>query len=69
MFDLSLDQAKKLTDWMDEQDAKARASEHHYGASGGAYTYHFTPTTLGLCVSVTNNMTKETINLTDTKDW
>lgn len=69
MFSLSEKQGEKLAAWQEEQDAEARASEHHYGASGGAYSYTFTPTTLGVAVVVTNNLTKESIDLTDWEDW
>lgn len=74
MFQLTKQQQLELEAWKEMQDAKVLAmqregypsQEHaYYGCSGGAYTYSFTPTTLGLCVEVTNSVTKESIDLTD----
>lgn len=39
------------------------------GAVGGSLTYSFTPTSLGVCVKVTDAFTKETIDLTEYEDW
>lgn len=58
---------------MDEQDKKVAERQNrphaYYGCSGGAYTYHFTPTSIGLCVEVSNGLTEEEINLTEYEDW
>lgn len=73
MFKLSEEQGKKLDDWVAEQDAKVAAIQKreraYYGCSGGAYTYSFTPTSLGTVVKVVNGVTKEEIDLTDYEDW
>ncbi len=81
MFDLSDDQNEKLEIWMKDQDDKAlkiqiergflseQWKKPYYGCSGGAYTYSFTPTTLGTIVKVINNVTKEEINLTNFDEW
>lgn len=78
MFQLEWTQSEKLATWKEEQDAKILAKQReqnpeqelpYYGANGGAYTFSFTPTTLGMCVEVRNNLTKETINLTDFGNW
>lgn len=76
-FKLNDDQLKKLFAWMIEQDEKVAkqqnesnfSSKPYYGCSGGGYTYSFTPTTLGMVEVVTNNITKESINLTEYSDW
>jgi hypothetical protein len=77
MFMLNVGQTERCAEWMKAQDAKVaerqKESDHpdkpYYGCTGGAYSYIFTPTTIGLCVEVRNNLTKETINLTDTEAW
>lgn len=70
---LNEDQAQKLAAWMQEQDTKVAARQNrpdaYYGASGGAYTYKFTPTTLGLVIKVENGLTKEEIDLTEYDGW
>ena len=37
----------------------------YYGASGGALTFQFSPTGLGLIFKVTNALTQETLDLTE----
>lgn len=71
MFKLEPEQLKEISKWMETQDAAAKHGKEHpyYGCSGGGYTYHFTPTTLGLVVKVTNNLTKEEIDVTDYHNW
>ena len=79
MFAIDEKQAEKLRAWSAEQDKKVVEKqkgtelEHegipYYGCSGGALTYMFTPTTLGLAIEVKNNITNETINLTDYDEW
>ena len=71
-------QREKLAAWVTEQDEKVLAEQRkqhptqeyvYYGCSGGAYSYIFTPTSIGLCLEVVNNVTKEKINLTNYEDW
>lgn len=63
----------KLKPWVEEQDQKVAARQHkkapYYGASGGAYTYEYTPTSLGVVVKVKNEMTGDAIDLTHYEDW
>lgn len=40
----------------------------YYGAIGGALTYSFTPTGLGVCV-VVKHSSGETLDLTDYENW
>jgi hypothetical protein len=78
MFSLDEQQRKKFNEWKKEQDEKVKNKQKgthlerlngpYYGACAGAYTYSFTPTTLGCVVKVTNGLTKEEIDLTD-YDW
>ncbi|MFA5767445.1 MAG: hypothetical protein WC919_05970 [Candidatus Paceibacterota bacterium] len=79
MFGLDAKQAEQLRAWSAEQDKKVieqqkgtsveHEGEAYYGCSGGALTYMFTPTSLGLVTEVKNNLTGETINLTDFDGW
>ena len=41
----------------------------YYGCNGGELSYIFTITNMGLAVEVRNNLTKETINVTDYDGW
>jgi len=41
----------------------------YYGAIGGALTYSFTPTSLGVVVSVEHAFTKNSIDLTNYGEW
>lgn len=41
----------------------------YHGAIGGAYTYSFTPTSLGCVVKVRNSMTGDEIDVTDYEAW
>lgn len=78
-FAIPSESGKKLTAWMKEQDAKVidrqkgtsveHPGEAYYGCSGGAYTYMFTPTSIGLVVKVQNGLTGDIIDLTDYEDW
>lgn len=72
-FSLTEEQQKELNGWMKEQDQKVaekqNRDEAYYGAIGGAYTYSFIPTNVGLGVSVRNCLTNETIDLTDYDAW
>ena len=41
----------------------------YYGAIDGAYTYSFSPTSLGCVVKVRNTVTGDEIDLTDYSHW
>lgn len=73
MFEKPADKREKLRSWAEDQDRKVAErqgkSKAYYGACGGALTYEFTPTTLGLCIVVRNGVTGESINLTDYDNW
>ncbi len=71
---LDEEQWAKLIVWVEKQDDKVKALHgekpgYPYGASGGAYTYSFTPTNLGLVATVRNNLTHEEIDLTNYGYW
>ena len=71
-FELTDNQLTLLHKFITEQDAKVvemQGGEPYYGACGGSLTYMFTPTSLGLCVSVRHAITNEEINLTNYEEW
>lgn len=61
-FILTAKQNKKLSEWLKEPN-------QYCGAIGGRLTYSFTPTSIGLLVEVTDNLTKEKLDLTDYDDF
>ncbi len=67
MFHLDEDQQKKLANWLGELAVKNK--DKCGGAIGGSKTYSFTPTNLGVVVTVYDEFTKETIDLTDYESW
>lgn len=75
MFALTEEQKEKLGVWADEQhrkDAEKAAASGRlsvYGASGGAFSYTFTPTNLGLIVKVKNNLSGDELDLTEWDMW
>ena len=68
VFRLDPDQRKMFDEWAIIQDAKVAARQGKqwpcYGAIGGGYTFHLTPTGIGMIVTAENAITKETLNLT-----
>lgn len=57
-----------------EEVERARAfhtkcRKKYAGAIGGAFTYSFTPTSIGVIVSVECGVCKEKLVLTDFNDW
>ena len=56
----------RLNAFIKEQDEK---SGGRYGAIGGAYTYHFTPTSIGVAFMVENTVTKAVLDLSDYESW
>eukprot|EP00041_Stephanoeca_diplocostata_P019789 m.430566 g.430566 ORF g.430566 m.430566 type:complete len:80 (+) comp21397_c1_seq2:280-519(+) len=74
-FFLTPEQEAKLQPWIEEQDKKCAEQQGNpggrpnYGAIGGAYTYSFSPTSLGVVVTVKNSVTNESIDLSDYDDW
>lgn len=83
-FEIDRQQQEKLAVWIAEQDRRIQEDQQksedenvrrlsqdgaYYGAIAGAYTFSFTPTTLGTALIVSNCVTKEEINLTDYDSW
>lgn len=63
MFKLSEEQLVKLNEW------KKQFEGRYEGASGGAFTYCFTPTSLGDVVVVQDSMSGKEIDLSDYDSW
>lgn len=66
MFELTKEEQKKISAFKKKQDKR---SGGYYGAIGGGYTYHFTPTALGVIIQIENNLTKVVLDLTDYDSW
>jgi hypothetical protein len=49
--------------------AAAGEVQPYYGSIAGAYTFRFTPTSLGVAVTVRNSETGDEINLSDYDSW
>lgn len=64
MFKLTEKQKQKLSDWIKNNDP-----DKYCGAIGGRLTYSFTPTSIGIAVSVRDNITQLEIDLTEYEDW
>lgn len=65
-FTLTDDHLKKINAFITQEDAKTGG---HYGAIGGAYTYHFTPTSLGVVMKVENTVTHTILDITEYEHW
>jgi hypothetical protein len=56
MFKLTEEQNKRISEWMDAHDAEKHipvgGTFRYSGAIGGAYTWQFTPTSLGIVQKV-----------------
>lgn len=65
-FSLDEEQESLLRVWLAEMEG--RYGDKYYGAIGGAFTYSFTPTSLGVIVKVTHVDGGE-IDLTDYMSW
>lgn len=77
-FQITPEQWTKFHSWQVEQDKKVIETqkerhlfpdEPYYGAIGGGYTFSFTPTSIGLIIQISNNVTKEMLDVTDYENW
>lgn len=66
MFTIDKEQQAKLDAWMKRMQKKTRA---HGGAIGGRFVYQFCPTSIGVVVTVRDDITKEEIDLSDYENW
>jgi len=65
-FSLDKKEQIKANDWINKQ-LKEKPKE--VGAIGGRFTYSFTPTNLGTIISINDNSTHESLDLTDYSSW
>lgn len=63
---LAENQRTKFEEWKRNLDPPLGT---YSGASGGRFSYIVTPTSLGYCYSVRDNMSKDEVDLTDFSDW
>lgn len=69
VFELSKEQCLKITEWIEKHDAEAHGGlNRNVGAIGGAYTYEFTPTSLGT-VSKVRCSCNVTLDVSDYDSW
>lgn len=66
---LTPEQIIKADEWIREQDKKVARIQGkpypNYGSCGGAFTYKFTGTSIGVIVKLSNCITGEKIDLSD----
>ena len=70
-FAIGPTELNKLADWIDVNNKERLNSGKtlNDGASGGRFTYSFTPTSLGEILKITDNLCKKTLDLTDYDSW
>jgi len=68
VFDLTENQTNIFNEWNEKHKAVCKYSNGSAGAIGGRLTFHFTPTSLGVCVSV-GCVCGEKIDLTECDEW
>lgn len=69
MFELSKEQWDRVGEWIKKHNVEKHGSEHPYmGAIGGAFTYEFTPTSLGT-VNIVRCACKDKIDVSDYDSW
>ena len=59
-------QDKAISEFCSKQEEKTGGE---YGSIGGAYTYSFIPTSVGVVVRLKNTVTNEEIDLSDYESW
>ena len=73
IFSLSESQQTLLTKWENEQNQEVKDSRKNAalqgGPIGGICTYSFTPTSLGVIITVKNALTEKEIDLTNYDEW
>lgn len=68
--DLEKRRVKQFAAEQDKKAAQLQNSQHpRYGASGGGYSYIFTPTGLGMIIHIRNNITNEEKDITNYSTW
>lgn len=72
-IEIGIEMERKQIEWIKQQDIKVaqyqRRPYPHYGCSGGGYSYIITPTMIGTIINFRNNITQESIDLTNYDEW
>jgi hypothetical protein len=71
-FQLDADEVGRIMAWQEEQDrilVRLGKDLNEVGASGGRFTYSFTPTSLGVVVTVEDHLTNNKVDVTDYESW
>ena len=68
-FTLSLEDIRKVNHWYNTVVEPKIGSDPYYGAIGGGVTYHFTQTSVGVIITVTEVLSGEKLDLTDYDNW
>jgi hypothetical protein len=72
-FELSQRNVNEINVWLKEQEKKEKemfaGKQYIGGAVGGALTYSFTPTSIGIAIVVRNCVTKDELDLSHYEDW
>jgi hypothetical protein len=77
-FEVTPEQEEKINEWYETLKPRIIAeglkdpfgeNEPYYGAIGGGLSYAFIPTGLGVCLTVKESITGETIDVTDFENW
>ena len=73
MFSLDENQQNKINKWAEAIDKKVAEQQGrpdaYYGAIGGSLTYSFTPTSIGVVITVKHGLTNEIIDVSDYEEW
>jgi hypothetical protein len=62
MFTLSEEQNKKVQDFINK-------NTKYSGAIGGQFTWSFTPTSIGMIIKITDNLSGEVLDVTNYDEW
>jgi hypothetical protein len=62
MFNLSEEQNEKVRDFIDK-------NRKYSGAIGGQFTWNFTPTSIGMVIQITDNLSKEVLDVSNYNEW
>ncbi len=65
-FELSDKELKKANRFINSQKKKR---DNYVGAVGGAFSYNFTQTGIGVVSVIIDNITHETLDITDYDTW
>lgn len=68
-FSLTEEQTERFHKWADRQDVKVaqlqKSKYPQYGAIGGGFRFSFTPTSIGMIITVENSVTKDELDLSE----